>query len=121
MAGEPTPTTRAYPYAVLGLTLLVFAAALLVSGIQLLTTCETVTQTGPFTTAIVCVYPFQEYGATFLYAAGLLLLVSAGLLQIGGSSLREKEGTLGRPSSAGVLLLVAFLLTAAYILASLAL
>ena len=54
---------------VLGVVLLVFSAALFVTGVQLLVDC------GP-TVAGVCAYPFQDWGCVLLYFAALAGLAS---------------------------------------------
>jgi hypothetical protein len=62
------------------MSFLVLSVGLLVIGVLLLTTCQTVTTVGPFSTSVGCEYPFQGYGLVFLYLAALVTILSANLL-----------------------------------------
>jgi hypothetical protein len=55
-------------------SMIALAVGLFVSGIDLLTTCQTVEIAG-FPSTVGCSYPFQGYGVTFLLAAALLTIL----------------------------------------------
>lgn len=54
------------------------AVGLMILGVMLLVTCETV-PVSAFSPASRCAYPFQGYGVIFLYAAGLVTIISVNL------------------------------------------
>jgi hypothetical protein len=63
-----------------GLSLLMFAVGFLVCGVLLLTTCQTTTVVGQYSTIVGCSYPFQWDGLAFLYSAGLISILAAFLI-----------------------------------------
>jgi len=57
-----------------------FVVGFLVCGVLLVTTCQTTSIVGQFSTTVGCNYPFQGYGLAFLYSAALVSILAANLL-----------------------------------------
>jgi hypothetical protein len=67
-------------YALGSILLTVVAVGLFVAGIDLLVTCEASSSSPPFGgTIVTCSYPFQGFGATFLYAGALVGLAASAM------------------------------------------
>jgi hypothetical protein len=72
-------------YSLFGLSTLILAVGLFVSGIVLVVTCVPFVSPPPTTTVIDCSYPFQWYGAVFFLAAALSSVLAGALFT------RERE------------------------------
>jgi hypothetical protein len=79
MSDQPRSDDYSSLTRILGTSFLTLAVGLLVIGTFLLTTCQTETVVGPFSTTVGCDYPFQDYGLALLYLGALVTILSANL------------------------------------------